>query len=190
MIAADGAKVADGGKDLTASVMISLGIVEGSPFTAAVTTAEGTAVGTRSFTAEILIEVGAAVDTLSCTELVNAEVGAMLAVAGGNDRMASVMNSDGILVGMLATAEITASVGTAVGTLSWTAAVRMALGAVVGRLSFTASVNTDVGAAVAAGGILRIDAVMYSVGTLDGALKTADTAESEGIMVGILSKTA
>jgi hypothetical protein len=179
-----------GGMDRIASVIISVGTAEGTPCTEATTDDVGTADGTRSCTADVRIPDGDAVDTLSCTPAVTTFVGDIVVTEGGNERIDSVITSDGTDVGTPATAEPIASVGMAVGNLSRIATVFCSLGATVGRFSFTASVKAAEGAKVISGGTDLMESVISSVGILDGTLKTADVAKALGIADGILSNTA
>jgi len=72
-----------------------VGVEDGTPYTAAVTTSLGTEVGTRSWTALVLRAVGADVVTFSPIKEVTANVGAKVKVDGGRDLNASVMTSVG-----------------------------------------------------------------------------------------------
>jgi len=166
-----------------------VGVEDGTPYTAAVTTSLGTEVGTRSWTALVLRVVGADV-TFSPIKEVTANVGAKVKVDGGRDLNASVMTSVGTKVGTEATTEETDAAGTAEGTRSETADVLKSLGADVGRLALITSVRREVGVADKAGGKDLSASVIDSVGTADGTPTTILDINSDGIDVGTRSITA
>jgi hypothetical protein len=187
-----GAAVKSGGSDRIVSVINSEGTPVGTWFTAIVSEALGTALGTLSRTAWVLASVGtalgAAVGMLLWITAVKEAVGSV-ETAVGTDLMTSVSNSVGTALGVPATKDATDSLGTDVGDLSWTAWVLKTVGAAVGIPSKIACVTVSVGALDSAGGRDLKAEVISSVGTADGTLVTVDATTSLGKEVGTRSRT-
>jgi len=180
----------NGGSDLNASVITSVGTEDGIEATAELTASVGTAEGTCSETADVLKSLGADVGMLDLINLESRFEGAEVN-DGGKDLTASVMDSVGTADGTPTTILDINSDGIDVGTRSITAVVRISEGAAVGdrktllgvpmetvgaakgitdgakvdSRSSTAEVKTAVGANVASAGRVLRDSVMSSEGT-------------------------